>query len=151
MRTESCQWALPLRTALVAFWERREHLAEGRERLEDVLNMKSTASPTGERARAAWYAAIFADRQGDFRRAIHLHHESLQIYRELGDRQGIAAQLGYLGRALHQAGHVAEARTSFEQSVAVCRQLGDRTALARVLSNFAQVILAQRECRLARS
>ena len=41
--TESGQWALRLGTALFAFWERREHLAEGRERLETVLNMRSTA------------------------------------------------------------------------------------------------------------
>jgi tetratricopeptide (TPR) repeat protein len=151
IRTESGQWALRLGTALVAFWERREHFAEGRERLEAVLNMKSTASPAGERARAAWYAAIFADRQGDFRRAIDLHQESLHIYRELGDRQGIAAQLGYLGYELHQAGDMAEARTFFEGSVAACRQLGDRIALARVVSNFAECILAQREYPLARS
>ena len=52
IRTESGQWALRLGTALFAFWERREHLAEGRERLEGVLNMRSTAGPTGIRARA---------------------------------------------------------------------------------------------------
>jgi predicted ATPase len=149
--TESGEWALRLGTALFAFWERREHIAEGRERLEAVLNMKSAASPTNERARAAWYAAIFADQQGDFRRAIRLHHESLHTYRELGDRKGIAAQLGYVGYALRQAGNVAEARPFFEQSVAALRQLGDGTALARALSNFAEFVIAQGECAFGRS
>src|SRR4029079_14572564 len=31
IRTESAQWALRRGTALFAFWERREHFAEGRE------------------------------------------------------------------------------------------------------------------------
>ena len=148
---ESGQWALRLGTALFAFWERREHIAEGRERLEAVLNMKSAASPTGERARGAWYAAIFADQQGDFRRAIRLQHESLHIYRELGDRRGIAVQLGYVGHALRQAGKVAEARPFFEQSVAAFRQVGDGTALARALSNFAEFVIARGEYALGRS
>jgi predicted ATPase len=151
IRTESGQWALRLGTALFAFWERREHLAEGRERLEAVLNMRSTAAPTGVRARAAWYAAIFADQQGDFGRAIWLHHESLRIYRELGDRKGTAAQLGYVGLALRQAGKVAEARTFYEESVSACRQLGDGTALARALSNFAEFSIAQGDRPLASS
>ena len=94
--------------------------------------MKSAASPTGERARAAWYAAIFADQQGDFRRAIRLHHESLHIYRELGDRKGIAVQLGYVGHALHQSGNVAEARTFFEQSVCCLQAIGGRNSHWRV-------------------
>jgi len=151
IRTESGQWALRLGTALFAFWERREHLAEGRERLEAVLNMRTTAVPTCVRARAAWYAAIFADQQGDFGCAVRLHHESLRIYRDLSDRKGIAAQLGYVGLALRQAGKVAEARTFYEQSVSACRQLGDGTALARALSNFAEFSTAQGALVLARS
>ena len=151
IRTESGEWALRLGTALFAFWERREHLAEGRERLEAVLDMTSTTGSTGVRARAAWYAAIFADQQGDFGRAIRLHHESLRIYRELSDSRGIAAQLGYLGLGLRQVGKVAEARTFYEQSVSACRQLGDETALARALSNFAEFNIAQGDHALARS
>ena len=149
--TENGQWALRLGTALFAFWERREHIAEGRERLEGVLNMKSAAPPSSERARAAWYAAIFADQQGDSRRAVRLHQESLHIYRDLGDRKGTAVQLAYVGHALRQAGNVAEARPFFEQSVAAFRQLGDGTALAGALSNFAEFVMAQGEYALARS
>jgi tetratricopeptide (TPR) repeat protein len=126
IESESCAWALRIGTALFAFWERRENLEEGRERLEAVLNMKSAASPTRERARAAWYAGIFADKQGDYRRAIRLNQESLQICRQVGDRKGIAAQLGYLACELHQSGNATDARAYFEESLAACRQLGDK-------------------------
>jgi predicted ATPase len=151
IRTESGEWALRLGTALFPFWERRERLAEGRERLEAVLRMKSMAPPKEQRARLAWYAGIFADKQGDSTRAIRLLQESLHIYRELGDRKGIAAQLGHLGNVLHQAGRVAEARLSFEQSLAACRQLGDRKAIASTLSNLAECVTAQGEYALSRS
>jgi predicted ATPase len=149
--TGSGEWALRLATALFAFWERREHLAEGRERLEAVLKMKSTASPNGQRARLAWYAGIFADKQGDSTRAIRLLQESLHIYSELGDRKGIAAQLGHLGNVLHRAARMAEARLFFEQSLAACRQLGDRRAIASALSNLAECVTAQGEHALSRS
>jgi predicted ATPase len=115
IESESGAWALRLATALFAFWERREHLAEGRERLEAVLNMKSAASATRERARAAWYAGIFADKQGDYTRAIRLHQESLRICREVGDQKSIAAQLGYLAHELDQSGNVTEARYLFRR------------------------------------
>jgi tetratricopeptide (TPR) repeat protein len=144
-------WALRLGTALFAFWERREHLAEGRERLEAVLNMKGTASPTRERARAAWYAGIFADKQGDYTRAIRLHQESLHICREVGDPKGIAAQLGYLAHELDQSGNVTDARTYFGASLVACRQLGDTAAIATALSNFAEFVTRQGEFSLARS
>lgn len=151
IETESGEWALRLGTALFAYWERREHLAEGRARLEAILKMNSVASRTRERARTAWYAGIFADKQGDFPRAIRLNKESLSIFRELDDRKGIAAQLGYLAHALHQAGNVAEARSFFEQSLAACRELKDPAAIATTLSNFAEFVAAQGEYLLARS
>ena len=125
--TDRGAWALRLGTALFAFWQRSEHLAEGRDRLQSILRLK-TASPTSLRARAAWYAAIFADQQGDFASALRLHQESLRMYEEMSDQQGIAAQLGYIGQELHQTGRKVEARKFFESSVAACRQLGDRAA-----------------------
>lgn len=151
IESERGAWALRLGTALFAFWERREHLAEGRERLEAVLSMKSAALPTRERARAAFYASIFADKQGDYMRAIRLQEESLHICRELDDRKGIAAQLGYLAHELHQSGNVAEARTLFGESVAACRQLGDRAGIATALSNFAEFLTDQQDYALARA
>lgn len=151
IETENGAWALRLDTALFAFWERREHLAEGRERLEAVLNMKSASTPTRERARAAWYAGIFADKQGDYTRAVRLHKESLQIFFAVGDRKSIAAQLGYVAHQLDQAGNATEARMYFGESLAACRQLGDSAAIAGVLSNFAEFVTRQGEYSRART
>jgi predicted ATPase len=148
---DSGKWALRLATALFPFWERREHLAEGRERLEAVLNLKSAASTTPERARAAWYAGALADKQGDTLNSARIHRESLEVYRALGDRKGVAAQLQNIGHELYRAGDMAAARPVFEESLAVCKELGDRYAIARALSNYAEFAKADGQYGLARS
>jgi predicted ATPase len=143
-------WALRLATALFAYWQRREYIVEGRERLEKVLNLGTANPSTGERARAAWYAAIFADQQGDFTTAARLHEQSLEIYRQLGDQKGAAAQLGYIGVELKRVGDVAAARPYYEQSLAACRHLEDPSAIAGALSNYAEFVTAEGEHALAR-
>jgi predicted ATPase/Tfp pilus assembly protein PilF len=151
IETDSGGWALRLGTALFAFWQRREHLAEARERLEAILELKSATAPTRERARGAWYAAILADHQGDFTGSIELHRESLRIYTILNDRNGCAAQLGYLGIEFGRAGDMAKARQYLEKCVTACRELGDQPAIAGALSNFAEFLVANGERSLARS
>jgi predicted ATPase len=143
-------WALRLATALFAYWQRREYLVEGRDRLEKLLNLRTPNPPASERARAAWYAAIFADLQGDFKTSARLNGQSLEIYRQLGDRKGVAAQLGYIGIELKRVGNMAAARPYYEQSLAACRQLEDPAAIARALSNYAEFVAAEGEYALAR-
>lgn len=145
------EWALRLGIALFAFWQRREHLAEGRERLKAVLDLKSASAPTRQRARAAWYASIFADQQGDYTRALRLQQETLRIFCELNDRRGIAAHCGYIGVELRRAGNMTGARRYLQQCLAGCRELGDRPATAAALSNLAEFVGAQGEHALARS
>jgi predicted ATPase len=151
IKTNNGPWALRFGTALFAFWQRREHFAEGRQRLEAILRLKTAASPTPERARTAWYAAILAYQQGDFTGAILVQRESLRVYTELNDQKGIAGQLCYVGDDLRQAGNIAEAREYFERSVAACRELGDRGAVAMAANNFAEFLTEQREYSQARS
>jgi predicted ATPase len=151
IETANGEWALRLGTALYAFWDRREHLSEGRERLEAILNLPSAAAPSEERARAAWYTANFAEQQGDFETAIRLHVESLDIYSKLGDRKGIAAQFGYIGNCLRWRGNLDAARVWLEQSLEACREIGDRSAIAAALNNLADALIAQGEYLQARA
>jgi predicted ATPase len=150
IETGNSQWALRLGMALFAFWQRREHFAEGRERLEAILKLTATASPTRERARIAWYAAVLADHQGDFKNSLRLQQESLRVYTVLRDDKGIAAQLCYVGQQFRLTGNPTEARRYFERSLAACRQLGDRNAIAMAANNFAEFLTEQGEYAPAR-
>jgi len=142
------EWALRLGLALSWFWELREHLVEGRERLEAILKMRGAQARTKARAKALSYAAGLMANQADFMR---LHREALDIYRELEDNKGVACQLNSLAVYSRLHGDDAAARFWFEQSLQTCRELGDRAETAGTLSNLADVVNAQGDHTLARS
>jgi predicted ATPase len=150
IQTDSGAWALRLANALFPFWQRREHFAEGRERLEAVLRLRTAASLTPERARAAWYASILANNQGDYTRSLRLLRESVRMHMALHDQKAVAVQLGYIGHELHMTGNIGEARSYFEQSVEACRALGDRAAIAGAVNNLAEFLTSQGEYAPAR-
>jgi len=144
-------WGLRLASALFAFWERREHLVEGRARCEGLLELPGASGRTRSRANVVKFAAAFATTMGDFESADRLNEEAIEIYRELGDRKGMVSQLNTKGVQACLAGNWLVARRAFEESLAGCRELGDVRATAPVLSNLADVVSAQGDQPLART
>ena len=94
--TGDAEWGLRLGAALFRFWEMREYLAEGRDRLGKLLKLAGAAAPTKARARALFAAGVLAGEQGDYASADALIRESLDIARQLGDKQGVAVSLNAL-------------------------------------------------------
>ena len=66
-QTGNGEWGLRLGSALLRFWESREHFAEGRDRLAKVLKLEGAAAPTRPRARALFAAGVLAGAQGRLR------------------------------------------------------------------------------------
>jgi predicted ATPase len=149
--TGDADWGLRLGTALFRFWESREYLAEGRDRLGKVLRMPSAAASTKARARALFSAGVLATEQGDFAAADALILESLEIGRKLGDTQGVAVTVNARAVIARDQGNVALAHSLFQESLTLWRELGDLKAIARALSNLASVLKMQGEFDLARS
>ncbi len=151
--TESgdADWGLRLGTALFRFWESREYLAEGRDRLGKLLCMPAAAAPTKARARALFAAGVLASEQGEIAAADALMMESLVIGRQLGDKQGVVVSLNARGVLARDQGDVALALSLFQESLGLWRELGDLKAIARALSNLASVLKMQCEYDLARS
>jgi predicted ATPase len=151
--TESgdADWGLRLGAALFRFWESREYLAEGRDRLGKLLRMPAAAAPTKARARALFAAGVLASEQGEIAAADALMMESLVIGRRLGDKQGVAVSLNARAVLARDRGDVALALSLFQESLGLWRQLGELKAIARALSNLASVLKLQREYELARS
>ena len=149
--TGDAEWGLRLGTALFRFWETREYLAEGRDRLGKLLRIPGAASPTRSRARALFAAGVLAHEQGDYASADALSIESLNIARQLGDKQGVAVSLNALGVQARDRGDVAVAHSLFEESLLQWRELDDQKAVARSLSNLASVVKLQGDYARARS
>jgi predicted ATPase len=142
-RSGNAEWGLRLGAALFRFWEMREHLAEGSERLRRLLALPGASARTKARARALFAAGVLAGEQGDFDASLGFLEESLAIERERNDGWGIAVTRNALAVILLDRGDVASAAAHFEENAALWRELGDRAAVARSLSNLARAATAQ--------
>jgi predicted ATPase/DNA-binding winged helix-turn-helix (wHTH) protein len=138
-QTLNRDWALRLCLGLFRFWDMREHLSEGRTRLEAVLRLTG-AECSKERAMVAHFLGALASAQGDYPAAENFLQQSLSLYEELGDESGIAVSLNALAVSARDRGDYARAQSNFERSLACWRMLPDRLALARCLHNLANVV-----------
>jgi predicted ATPase/DNA-binding winged helix-turn-helix (wHTH) protein len=136
--TQDLDWSLRLCVALFRFWDMREHLSEGRARLETVLHLAGEDRPK-ERARVAQFLGALATSQGDYPAAEHYLKHGLSLYEELGDQSGIAASLNAVAISARDRGDYSSAQSNFERSIACWRLLSDRLAIARCLHNLANV------------
>jgi predicted ATPase/DNA-binding winged helix-turn-helix (wHTH) protein len=148
--TRDLDWGLRLCVALFRFWDMREHLTEGRARLETILGLTGTGH-TKERGRVLHFLGAVATAQGDFPAAEHFLDHSLSLYEELGDQWGIAASLNALAITERDRGDYSSAESNFERSLACWRLLPDRSATARCLHNLANVVKIRGDYTRARS
>jgi predicted ATPase/predicted Ser/Thr protein kinase len=142
-KTGDADWGLRLGAALFRFWETREYLAEGSDRLGKILHLRGAAAPTKARLRALFAAGVLAGEQGDYPAADALINESLGIAHQLYDKQGVAVSLNALAVLAREQDAVAVANSLFEESLVLWRELGDPRAVARALSNLANVVKSQ--------
>jgi tetratricopeptide (TPR) repeat protein len=138
-QTLDLDWGLRLCVALFRFWDMREHITEGRARLETVLRLAGS-DRTEERARVSLFLGALASAQGDYLAAESALEKSLCLYEELGDQSGIAASLNALAIAGRDRGDYSAAQSNFERSLDCWRMLSDRLAIARCLHNLANVV-----------
>jgi predicted ATPase len=147
--TGNAEWGWRLGAALFRFWETREFITEGRDRLGKLLQL--AAPPTMARERAAFSAGVLACEQADYDAADPLFREALGIARQLGDKRGIAVSLNALGVNDRNRGETGLAHSLFEESLSLWRELGDPKAVARSLSNLANVVKLQGDFGRARA
>ena len=140
---------LRLGGALWRFWYVRGNLTEGLGWLEALLRPgDSGADPeaadlVSARARALHGAAMLAESQGAFQRAVALAEESRALWQTLDDAPGIAAALNTLANVATNLSQTSRAVSLYEESLALWQTLGDRRGIASALNNLANVIRSQ--------
>jgi predicted ATPase/DNA-binding winged helix-turn-helix (wHTH) protein len=149
-QTSDVEWSFRLCVALFRFWEMREHLAEGRARLESVLRVGGPRSAK-ERAKVLVYLSTFATVQGDFPAATDFVEQSLSIYQSLGDQWGIAVSMNARAIVACDRQDYAAAQSYFDETLARWRALGDRVAVARCLHNLANFVRGRGDYARARA
>jgi predicted ATPase/DNA-binding winged helix-turn-helix (wHTH) protein len=148
-QTLDLDWGLRLCVALFRFWDMREHLTEGRARLETVLRLAG-ADRARERGRVSHFLGAIATAQADYPSAERFLEQGLSLYEALGDEPGIAASLNALAISARDRGDYAAAQGNFERSLACWRMLSDRLAIARCLHNLANVVKVRGDYARAR-
>jgi DNA-binding CsgD family transcriptional regulator/tetratricopeptide (TPR) repeat protein len=144
LEQREAEMALRLGTALWWFWYAQEHLHEGWNVLERALERsEGVAAPL--RARALWATASLAGSLGHVERGEALCQESLALFREIGDTQGMGDATFHLAHIAFARWDLAAARKLFEESLVFLLEIGDKTLTAWALGALALVVLYQGE------
>jgi predicted ATPase/DNA-binding SARP family transcriptional activator len=142
---------LRLGGALWRFWYARGYWTEGRAHLAELLALPGADARTVARGHGLHGAGTLAWRQADYRSARALWEESLAIWRERGNKEGIAWALRGLANVAHeQAGDYRTARALADESLAIFRELGVKGGIAASLWTLGRVARAQWEYGEAR-
>jgi len=150
VQSSNVEWSFRLCVALFRFWEMREHLAEGRTRLESLLPMGGSGFAR-ERANVLVYLSTFATVQGDFPAATDFVEKSLSIYQKLDDQWGIAVSMNARAIVAWDRQDYPAAQSHFDESLTRWRALGDKVAVARCLHTFANFVRGRGDYERART
>jgi non-specific serine/threonine protein kinase len=140
--------AARLAGALWQFWATHSHFSEGRHWLDAILANRRSLS-TSAQSKVLLVAGELARWQGDYERARVLHAQGLTLHRTLGDNQGIAESLNYLGWVAVYQGDQEQAAKLCEESLALYRELGNKQGVASSLLGLSVVAQFRREYKRA--
>jgi predicted ATPase/class 3 adenylate cyclase len=147
--------AARLAGSLWQYWELRGYSSENRELLEAILTRtpSSTTAQRRLRAKALHAAGHLADAYDDLAATSAYFEESLALFRELGDKPGMAMTLlglGEVGPAFSPQ-EKAAAAAYCEESLALFRELGDKWGMASALCHLGLYAWTQGDFTRARA
>lgn len=126
--------------SLWRFWEIRGYISEGRAWLQRALDANPNA-PVHLRANGLRGAGVLTCQQGDYTQSKAIHEQSLAIFRELGNKLGIARELSDLGEIARYLGDYPEAVAMHTESLALRYEIDDKEGLAISLGQLGTIAL----------
>jgi predicted ATPase/DNA-binding SARP family transcriptional activator len=131
---------LEVRLAVAArwYWVLKGHLGEGRRAFDGIFE-RIAGAPKELRALALVTGAIFPWREGDTRTAGALLQESLDLYRELGDEEGVARATAELGGIAIAEQDLDRAAALYAECVPLFRSQGKISRLGASLGNLGTI------------
>jgi tetratricopeptide (TPR) repeat protein len=112
--------------------------SEAIQHYEQALSLCPDSDPRYRSGILLNLATIIAQR-GDFNRALDLRQQSLQLYEEIGDVDGMASALHEMALVAAQQGDFAKADHLWQQALPLCKQAGNVMGNATILSSRADV------------
>jgi predicted ATPase len=151
--------ALRLSGSMAEFWEVRGYWNEGRQWLEQALALSrevgssrnSASAVRGWSAQALWQYGTLAWRQCDFAAARELLAQSLALYQEIDNRDGLANVLATMGAMAFEQGENATAQALYEECLALRRPFGNAERIGSALFGLGIVAFNVRDHTTART
>jgi predicted ATPase/class 3 adenylate cyclase len=140
--TRRAEQALRLCVVLMGFWEIRGYIAEGLAFMERALAKSQHVAPS-IRAMALHYAGFLALMQDDSVRAEEFLRESQLLFRESGDKLGMANILRLQGNLSMTKKSYKIARRLLEEALNIYQDRGDLRRIVSTRDALAQVAIAQ--------
>lgn len=138
--------------ALWRFWRVRNHFSEAQGWMEGFLAKAETGSASASaRARVVLGLGVITTMLGDYLAAASLCERGLALYREMGDKQGIAHSLVILATALFEQGNWQQGTELLEESLALQRELQDKWGIAASLNNLGVIAYQEKDYERARA
>jgi predicted ATPase/class 3 adenylate cyclase len=141
---QQAERALRFCTALSWFWAIRGYLREGQHFLEQALALREKVS-VPMRARVLYTAADLGWILDDLERTERWSRESLELFREVGDKVGIADSLLLLGTSDWAKGRYIPARSQLEEAATLYQEMGKHWKRGRCLTQLARISTLQGE------
>ncbi len=135
------QVGLRLASTLAWFWEESNYASDGASWLEQFLALPQTHSDKILRARALEVQGrllIFGNTSRP--RAYPALQESLALFQQANDKEGIASSLLYLGVVSFHRGDVVQGKRMVFESLALHRELNDQFSMIKALTYLGELI-----------
>jgi len=128
--------------AMTKYWDMRGHLTEASSWLEKLLQNNEGVSKLLI-ANTYRNAGMFATQQGKNLIALKFIEESLLIYRELGDKNGLSISLNTLGLIESDLGNLKRSRSILEENLKIKRELNQELGISSALNSLGLIVLAE--------
>lgn len=148
IKKQETEAALHLAGALWRFWHIRGYWSEGQHWLNLALNLPGAESFPQERAKALGGAGRLSLHLGDTTAGRNQLEACVALYRELGDKQGLAESLTMWEVNYRHA--PLTLRPLLEESISLAREIGDRWILATALLGLGCFSLSHESSQAAR-
>jgi tetratricopeptide (TPR) repeat protein len=135
---EGIETGMRLVEELAYLWYRHGYATEGRRWLLRALEVTSDEAGPHVGKIAHWLGVLM-QQQGEIEGSLAYLERSLEIARELGDRDQQARELNSLGICRELLGDLEQARSLLEESATIARSMGDSSRLAAALTNLGHV------------
>lgn len=135
--------ALALGNALWRYWYERSHFKEGRQWLQDILDIPGTKAPEHLESRALalnWLGNLEYN-QADLTAADSHHRDALSIREQIGAAKDTAGSLNNLGLVARERGRYQDAKNLFERALKISEEYKNNEWIPMHMNNLGLVAL----------